>query len=88
MINLFGRYLLSALLVVAVVMGCSDNPVDSTPSDTNDDPPSPPVDGAQLTIDEPEFVFGYAPQHSKVSHVFWLKSTGDDTLRILSVRPG
>lgn len=86
MTNLFGRYLLSALLVVAVVMGCSDKSVDPAPSDGNGDPP--PVDGPQLTIEEPEFVFGYAPQHSKVSHVFWLKSTGSDTLRILSVRPG
>lgn len=42
----------------------------------------------RLTIDESNFDFGYAPQHSKVSHVFWLKSTGDDTLKILNVRPG
>jgi hypothetical protein len=42
----------------------------------------------RLTIDESSFDFGYAPQHSKVSHVFWLKSTGDDTLKILNVKPG
>lgn len=42
----------------------------------------------RLTIDESSFDFGFAPQHSKVSHVFWLKSTGDDTLKILNVKPG
>ncbi|MFH1687888.1 MAG: hypothetical protein ABIE70_10270 [bacterium] len=42
----------------------------------------------RMTVDEPHFNFGFAPQNSKVSHVFWLKSTGDDTLRILNVKPG
>jgi hypothetical protein len=41
-----------------------------------------------LTIKEPVFDFGYVPQHSKISHTFWLHSTGDDTLRILKVVPG
>jgi len=35
-----------------------------------------------------EFDFGYAPQNSEVSYVFWLHSVGDDTLRILKVVPG
>jgi len=48
-----------------------------------------PVYGApRLTIPEAEFNFGYVPQNAKISHVFWLKSTGDDSLRILSVKPG
>ena len=42
----------------------------------------------RLTIDENIFNFGYVPQNSKISHVFWLKSTGDDTLKILKVVPG
>ena len=41
-----------------------------------------------LKIDEPVFDFGNAPGHAKVSHSFWLKSAGDDTLKILSVVPG
>ncbi len=41
-----------------------------------------------LTIPVTDFDFGYVPQNSTISHVFWLKSTGDDTLRILSVKPG
>jgi len=42
----------------------------------------------RLTITDDSFDFGYAPQNSKVSHVFWLRSTGDDTLKILKVTPG
>lgn len=42
----------------------------------------------RLLIKETAFDFGYAPQNSKVSHVFWLYSTGDDTLKILKVKPG
>ncbi len=42
----------------------------------------------ELTIPEPEFDFGYVPQHSSISHVFWLHSTGTDELKIANVRPG
>ncbi|RKX22238.1 MAG: hypothetical protein DRP51_02780 [Candidatus Zixiibacteriota bacterium] len=41
-----------------------------------------------MTIPESVFDFGYVPQHSKISHVFWLHSTGTDTLKILKVKPG
>lgn len=42
----------------------------------------------RLEIPETTFNFGYAPQHAKISHDFWLRSSGDDTLRILRVVPG
>ena len=42
----------------------------------------------RMTISESSFDFGYAPQNSKISHDFWLYSTGDDTLKILNVKPG
>ena len=42
----------------------------------------------RLTIPETSFDFGYVPQHAKVSHIFWLHSTGDDELKILKVTPG
>ena len=42
----------------------------------------------RLTMPESSFNFGHVPQNSTISHVFWLYSTGDDTLRILSVSPG
>ena len=46
------------------------------------------VAGPQLTIDNGSFDFGLVPQNSKVSHVYWLHSTGDDTLKITQVVPG
>jgi len=42
----------------------------------------------RLTVPESVFNFGYVPQNSTVSHVFWLYSTGDDTLKIINVAPG
>ena len=42
----------------------------------------------RLTIPETHFDFGFVPQHSKISHTFWLFSTGDDELKILKVVPG
>jgi hypothetical protein len=42
----------------------------------------------KMMLPETEFDFGYVPQNSKVSHVFWIHSTGDDTLKILKVTPG
>lgn len=44
--------------------------------------------GPALTISEDNFDFGTIPQNCKVSHVFWLKSTGDAALEIASVVPG
>lgn len=46
------------------------------------------VAGPELTISEEVFDFGYIPQNSKVSHVFWLHNTGDQELRIAQVIPG
>ncbi len=42
----------------------------------------------QLSIPEASFDFGYAPQNSTISHVFWLHSTGTDSLKIIKVSPG
>lgn len=42
----------------------------------------------RLTLPETVFNFGYAPQNAKISHRFWLISTGDDTLKILNIIPG
>ena len=42
----------------------------------------------RMTIHEDSFDFGYVPQNSKISHVFWLYSTGDDSLIIKRVVPG
>ncbi|UCC45274.1 MAG: hypothetical protein JSU65_04975 [Candidatus Zixiibacteriota bacterium] len=42
----------------------------------------------RLIIDSADFNFGFVPQNSKISHIFWLKSAGDDSLKILKVVPG
>ena len=42
----------------------------------------------RLVLPETTFNFGYVPQNSKLSHVFWLYSKGDDSLQILKVIPG
>lgn len=42
----------------------------------------------RMTMPESVFNFGYVPQNSKISYDFWLFSTGDDTLKILKVKPG
>jgi hypothetical protein len=56
---------------------------------TNSQSPSGAVTvAAQLTMPEMEFDFGFAPQNVYISHVFWLHSTGTDTLKVLQVNPG
>ncbi len=42
----------------------------------------------KMMLPETEFDFGFVPQHSQVSHVFWIYSVGDDTLKIIKVVPG
>lgn len=46
------------------------------------------IGGPNLTIDNPDFDFGFVPQHAKISHIFWLYSTGDSTLKITKIVPG
>ena len=41
-----------------------------------------------LIIPDDKFDFGFVPQQSEISHDFWLKSVGTDTLKILKVVPG
>jgi hypothetical protein len=42
----------------------------------------------RMTIPEAEFDFGFVPQNSSISRVFWLHSNGDDSLRIVNINPG
>ena len=44
--------------------------------------------GPKMILSESIFDFGFVPQHSKTSHDFWIKSVGDDDLKILKVVPG
>ncbi len=42
----------------------------------------------KMFLPEEKFDFGFVPQDSKISHTFWIKSVGDDSLKILNVKPG
>lgn len=43
---------------------------------------------ARLELSDSEFNFGYAPQKTKISHVYWIRNAGPDTAHISDVRPG
>lgn len=50
-----------------------------------------PVDEAKLPrvqVSQTEFDFGRVAQGASISHVFWIKNVGADTLRIQDVKPG
>lgn len=74
---------LAAVTLLTLLIGCDDDRLLFTPEE-----PYESYDGVRLTIENPVFDFGFTPQYSQVSHEFWLKSTGTDTLRILDIRPG
>ncbi len=42
----------------------------------------------KMYLAEEKFDFGYVPQSSKIGHVFWIKSVGDDTLKIINIKTG
>ncbi len=44
--------------------------------------------GPKILIPDATFNFGKVPQHVKISKTYWVKSVGDDTLRILTLIPG
>lgn len=43
---------------------------------------------SKMLVEDTTFNFGLSPQQSKLSRIFWLKSVGEDTLRIFKVIPG
>ena len=44
--------------------------------------------GPGISIADATFKFGKIPQRATVNHTFWLKSNGDETLRITEIVPG
>ncbi len=49
------------------------------------------IEGAnlpQLAVSMERFDFGRVTQGSSISHAFWLKNVGGDTLKITDVKPG
>lgn len=41
-----------------------------------------------LFIPEKSWDFGHVPQNSILTHDYWIKNIGTDTLRIIKVKPG
>lgn len=44
--------------------------------------------GPRIFVPETQFDFGVVPQNVTISHPYVIKNIGDDTLRILQVKPG
>jgi hypothetical protein len=46
------------------------------------------IEGPKAHFSETMWDFGKIPANSVVSHAYWIKNVGTDTLKILKVRPG
>jgi len=42
----------------------------------------------KITVPEIRWDFGHVPQQSVLTHDYWVKNTGTDTLSIIRVKPG
>lgn len=42
----------------------------------------------KILVPETAWDFGHVPQHSTLTHDYWIKNIGTDTLKIIKVRPG
>lgn len=42
----------------------------------------------RIEVSSDYFYFGYMPTNAIVQHLYWIRNTGNDTLRIVSVKPG
>jgi hypothetical protein len=42
----------------------------------------------KIQVMEPRWDFGHVPQHSVLTHDYWVKNIGTDTLKIVRVKPG
>ena len=42
----------------------------------------------QMQLSEDYFDFGFLPGDARVSHIFWLKNVGNDSLEIKRIQPG
>ncbi|MBI5868704.1 MAG: hypothetical protein HZB43_10550 [candidate division Zixibacteria bacterium] len=72
----------------ATAFGAPDSTKATPPTGAPDTAKAAPIRKAKIDVPQTTFNFGYVPQNSSISHVFWVKSVGEDTLRITDVRPG
>jgi hypothetical protein len=79
------------LLAMLAVPAFAQQPQPQSPDPARPQPqPSEPVGSklARLQVSAEEFDFGRVPQGATISHIFWLKNIGEDTLRITDIKPG
>ena len=41
-----------------------------------------------VEVPETSWDFGHVPQNSKLTHDYWIKNIGTDSLKIIKVKPG
>ncbi len=77
-------YLTFVILFLTVTIGLAGTPVNpkSVTSTTNN------YTKGRMSLSENEFDFGVSPQQAYISHSFWLKNVGRDTLEIIQIKPG
>lgn len=79
------------LLAMLAVPAFAQQPQPQSPDPARPRPqPAEPVASklARIQVSAEEFDFGRVPQGASISHVFWLKNIGEDTLRITDIKPG
>ncbi|MBD3168119.1 MAG: DUF1573 domain-containing protein [candidate division Zixibacteria bacterium] len=74
------RYFLSIILGIIIALSGAVSQADESPSAAEDS-------GARIAFDLEKWDFGYTPNRSMVVRSYFIKNTGDDTLRIEKVKP-
>jgi hypothetical protein len=46
------------------------------------------IAGPRIFMPETRWDYGDVPQNSTLQHAYWIKNIGDDTLKIVNVKPG
>ncbi len=78
------KLVISAAIVACLAASAAFAQQPANPPADNPIPPSK----AKLYIDYTEFNFGYLPNDASVGHAFVFYSKGQDSLKILRVKPG
>jgi len=79
-------FAITALFILSGIALAGTSPSRAT---TSNKAPGPESNySGKMQILEPDFDFGYTPMRTKVSHIFWLKNIGQDSLEIINIKPG
>lgn len=84
----FSHAIIVLMILSAGWFGCSDNPVSSGKIPASEIGDSHVYIGPIQESSPATFDFGYVPQYSEISHVYWLHNRSFEPVEIISVRPG